>query len=126
MQPKMVTRKLLMKHGAKLCIDAGQAASRLCQAVFDGDIPTLRRLLKAQISVNSVDYDRQTAARIVAAEGNVAALKVLVEFGAGLACQHRWDSTVDHEAVEHEAKRVNSGQLLEYLESLREKQKQQY
>jgi hypothetical protein len=56
----------------------------------------------------------------------VAALKVLIEFGADLACQDRWGSTVDHEAVKHEAKRVNPGQLLEYLlESLREKQNQQ-
>jgi ankyrin repeat protein len=113
------TMELLLKHGAELCMDHGQAASRLCQAVFDGDIPMLRRLLKARISVNSSDYDKRTAAHIAIAEGNVAALKVLVEFGADLTLQDRWGNTVDHEA-----KRLNAGQLLEYLDLLREKQKQ--
>lgn len=108
--------EILIKHGAKLCMDSHKAASFLCEAVFKGDIPLLRRLLKARLPVNSGDYDKRTPAHIASAEGNVAAFKVLVEFGADLSLEDRWGNTVDHEA-----KRTNAGQLLEYLKALREK-----
>jgi CRP-like cAMP-binding protein len=108
------TMDVLLKYGAELCMGEGQAASRLCQAVFDGDILTLRRLLRAQIPVNARDYDKRTAAHIASAEGNVAALKVLVEFGADLTLPDRWGNV-----VEDEAKRVNASQLLNYLKILR-------
>jgi ankyrin repeat protein len=109
------TMDVLLKYGAELCMGEGQAASRLCQAVFDGDILTLRRLLRAQIPVNARDYDKRTAAHIASAEGNVAALKVLVEFGADLTLPDRWGNV-----VEDEAKRVNASQLLNYLKILRD------
>jgi len=104
------TMDLLMKHKATLCATESYAASTLCQAVFEGDVPFLRRLLIAGIQVDAADYDKRTAAHIAAAEGNVAALKVLVDFGADLTLEDRWKNTVDQEA-----KRSNSRQLLEYL-----------
>lgn len=103
----------LLKYDAKLCMDESQAASSLCQAVFNGDILTLRRLLQAQIQVNASDYDGRTAAHIAASEGNVAALRLMVEFGADLTLQDRWKHT-----VLDDAKRVNAGQLLEFLKTL--------
>jgi ankyrin repeat protein len=109
------TMDVLLKYGAELCMEEGRAASRLCQAVFDGDVLTLRRLLQAHIPVNARDYDKRTAAHIASAEGNVAALKVLVEFGADLTLPDRWGTTVDDEA-----ERGNAGQLLEYLNTLRD------
>ena len=106
------TMEELMKNGANLCIDEAKAASILCQTVSNGDILTLRRLLRAGIPVNAADYDLRTAAHIAAAEGHVAALKVLVEFGADLTLQDRWQNTVNTEA-----QKSNTAQVLEYLDS---------
>jgi ankyrin repeat protein len=88
------------------------AASILCQAVSDGDIPLLRRLLRARIQANASDYDNRTPAHIAAAEGNLAALKVLVEYGADLALQDRWKTS-----VVDEAKRVKAVQILDFIET---------
>jgi ankyrin repeat protein len=64
--------------------------------------------------VNASDYDKRSASHLAAAEGNVAAMKVLVEFGADLTLHDRWKNTIDDEA-----NRSKSGPLLAYLESLR-------
>ena len=74
------------------------AASVLCQAVFEGDVVLLKRLLQAGIQVNASDYDNRTAAHIAAAEGNAAALRVLSSHGADLSLQDRWKMTAAQEA----------------------------
>lgn len=104
------TMNLLFNHGAKLCMEESLAASVLCQAVFDGDILLLKRLLRAGIQVNAADYDKRTAAHVAAAEGNVAAIRVLAESGADLTLEDRWKNT-----VQQEAERSNARQLLEFL-----------
>jgi ankyrin repeat protein/CRP-like cAMP-binding protein len=104
----------LLEHHAELSMDDNLAASTLCQTVFDRDIATLRRLLRAGIQVNASDYDNRTGAHIAAAEGNLEAIKVLVEFGADLSLQDRWKNTVEDEAQRSQAK-----ELLEYLDSLK-------
>jgi len=104
------TMDLLSKYGAKLCMPESRAASVLCQAVFDGDILLLKRLLKAGIDINAADYDKRTAAHIAAAEGNVAAIKVLAEHGADLTLPDRWKNTVQDEAL-----RSNARQLIAFL-----------
>lgn len=106
------TMNLLMRYGANLCLDETMAASVMCQAVFDGDVLLLHRLLKAGIDVNAADYDKRTAAHIAAAEGNVAAIKVLAEHDANLSLQDRWGNT-----VRQEAQRNNARQLIDYLKS---------
>jgi ankyrin repeat protein len=107
------TMEELIKAGAKLCFDEGDAASTLCQTVFNGDLQLLQRLLKAKIPVDAGDYDRRRASMIAAAEGSLAALKLLVEYGADLSVKDRWGNTAIHEA-----KASKSAPLLEYLESL--------
>jgi ankyrin repeat protein len=63
------TMNLLKEEfGAELCMPEKLAASVLCQAVFDGDILLLKRLLKAGIDPNAADYDKRTAAHIAAGE----------------------------------------------------------
>lgn len=57
------TMVVLLKHGAKLCMEECLAASTLCQAVSDGDILRLKRLMRAGIDANAADYDKRTAAR---------------------------------------------------------------
>lgn len=104
----------LIRHGAKLSMDEGLAASTLCQAVYYGDIPLLKRLLHAQIQVDAADYDKRTASMIAAVEGNVAALKVLVEAGADLTLKDRWGNT-----IRSEAENAKSSQVLKYLDSLK-------
>lgn len=47
---------LLHKYGAELCMKEELAASVLCQAVFDGDILLIKRLLRAGIQVDAADY----------------------------------------------------------------------
>jgi hypothetical protein len=92
---------LLLKAGAKLCIQESQAASILCQAVFDGNIMLLKRLVKAGINVNAADYDKRTASHIAAAEGNTAAIRVLVEGGADLTIPDRWGNTARLRTPQH-------------------------
>ena len=104
---------LLLEYNAQLCLETHLAASILCQAVSDGDMLFLKRLLRARIPVNAADYDKRTAAHIAAAEGNLSAFKVLVEHGADLTLQDRWNNT-----VHHEAKRANAGNLLDFLKGL--------
>ncbi len=103
----------LLAKGAKLCMNDSLAASILDQAVFDGDILLLRRLLMAKIQVDASDYDKRRAVHIAAAEGNLSALKLLVEFGADLTVRDRWGNT-----VEDEAELAEAGKLLTYIRSL--------
>ncbi len=107
------TADLLCAHGAELCMADSLAASVLCQAVYDGDIIVLTRLLRANIQVNASDYDMRTAAHIAAAEGNLPALRVLVEHGADLARRDRWGSS-----VLDEARRVKAAHILDYIENV--------
>jgi len=104
---------VLLKHNASLCMGVSLAASTLCQTVFDGDVLQLRRLLRAGIQVNAGDYDKRTAAHIAASGGNVAALKVLVEFGADLLAKDRWNTSAIDDAKKHDG-----SNLTEYLRTL--------
>ena len=54
------TIQLLVKNGAKVSMKENVAASILCQAVYDGDITLLRRLVEAGVAVNASDYDKRT------------------------------------------------------------------
>jgi hypothetical protein len=67
-------------------------ASQLCTAVYDGDMPLLRRLLRAGANPDAGDYDKRTPLHIAAAEGNlpaVSAARVVCDVGRcgqGLLC----------------------------------------
>ena len=104
---------VLIEYGGHLSMSESQAASTLCQAVYEGDILLLKRLISAQIQVNASDYDKRTAAHIAASESNCLALKVLVGAGADLNMRDRWGNS-----VKDEAKRAKAGAILEFLDTL--------
>lgn len=111
------TMDVLIRNNASLCMSENLAASTLCQLVFDGDATTLRRLLRANINVNAAGYDRRTAAHIAAAEGNLVAFKILVEFGCDIYAKDRWNNMIEDEAK----KALNGSKLMEYLKEVQSK-----
>jgi glutaminase len=106
--------RILQQFGGDLCLSEDAAATKLCQCVFDGDIVMLSRLCQAGIDVNAGDYDRRRAVHIAASEGNLAAIKVLVKYGADLNVRDRWNQT-----IEDEAKNSKAAMILDYLDTLK-------
>lgn len=72
----LLLSRLLMRHNGRLMMTPVMTASALCTAVFDGDMPLLRRLLHAGANPNAGDYDKRTALHIAAADGNLPAVRV--------------------------------------------------
>jgi ankyrin repeat protein len=105
--------EIVLKHGGELALSRSLSASALCNAVYEGDIKCLERLLKANVEINATDYDKRTATHIAASEGNLAALKLLVNAGADLSLKDRWGNT-----ARCEAERVQNGSVLVFLDTL--------
>ena len=61
-------------------------AAQLCTCVFEGNLPLLRRLIRAGAAADAGDYDKRTALHIAAAEGNTAAVRA--HLVACLCCTH--------------------------------------
>jgi len=91
-------------------LNDARASGLFNQAVFDGDIQKLQRLIKANVNVDAGDYDMRRAVHIAASEGNMSAFRVLVEAGADLSVRDRWGNSV----VE-DANRARNGKLLDYV-----------
>ena len=91
-------------------LDDSRASGLLNQAVYDCDIPKLRRLIKVDVDVDAGDYDMRRPVHIAASEGNMAAFRVLVEAGADLRVKDRWGNSI----VE-DAKRAGNAKLLDYV-----------
>ncbi len=51
-----------------------ECAAHLCTAVFEGDVPLLRRLLSAGVSPDAGDYDGRRPIHIAAAESSLPAV----------------------------------------------------
>ena len=95
-------------------MDGLSVAGTMCTAVFEGDLVKLQRLLKAGAPPDACDYDKRCALHIAGAEGNLAAVKLLVEEGgADPGFQDRWGNT----ALD-EARRVGAAPVVAYLERL--------
>lgn len=72
---RSLLHRLLMRHHARLMMPPVMTAAHLCTAVFDGDMPLLRRLLHAGANANAGDYDKRVALHIAAADGNLPAVR---------------------------------------------------
>ncbi|KAI8469642.1 MAG: hypothetical protein J3K34DRAFT_276757 [Monoraphidium minutum] len=104
----------LLAAGARMYMNQVACAAHLCTAVFEGDVPLLRRLARAGMDPDAGDYDGRRAAHIAASETALAALKVLAEeVGADLSVTDRWGATpLD------EARRGGAGAAAAYLERM--------
>ncbi len=51
-------------------------ASQLCTAVFEGDLPLLRRLLRAGAPPDKSNYNKCTVLNVAAAEGNLPTVRI--------------------------------------------------
>lgn len=71
----LVLSRLLLRHNGRLMLTPVLTASALCTAVHEGDMPLLRRLLRAGADPNAGDYDKRTALHIAAADGNLPAVR---------------------------------------------------
>ncbi|KAG2447079.1 hypothetical protein HYH02_007829 [Chlamydomonas schloesseri] len=105
---------LLLAFDAELGAEGLAVASELCTAVYRKDLVKLKRLLRAGAPPDSCDYDRRSALHIAGAEGNLAAVKIMIEDGgADPGFQDRWGNT----ALD-EARRVGAAPVVAYLEGL--------
>lgn len=105
---------LLRKNGAEFNMGRMDAASLLCKLVFDSNVPLLRRMIQAGIATDFSDYDGRTALHVAASEGNLTAVKLLVEEGhADIMLKDRWG----HTALD-DAGRLGPSLVTEYLQGV--------
>ncbi|KAF5828007.1 hypothetical protein DUNSADRAFT_18367 [Dunaliella salina] len=72
---------VLREYDAKLGMDEGKTVGIITEAVIAGDLPELRSLLSIGVEATWGDHDGRTPLHFAAAEGNIAAVEVLVEEG---------------------------------------------
>lgn len=59
------------------------------------DVSAVRKLLEEDRSlVNALDYDRRTPLHVAALQGGIDVAKCLLEYGADVNAQDRWNNTV--------------------------------
>eukprot|EP00850_Spirogloea_muscicola_P016184 SM000129S26171 [mRNA] locus=s129:404788:409939:- [translate_table: standard] len=90
------TARLLVEKGATVSLT--EAGSDLCNAVINGNIGYLQRLLDNGVDPNSADYDMRTPLHIAAAEGFFLVVRLLVNSGADVTSRDRWGHTPLDEA----------------------------
>ncbi|KAG2493569.1 hypothetical protein HYH03_008088 [Edaphochlamys debaryana] len=107
---------VMLAYGATLGSGGLTVAAEMCQAVYNGELVKLRRMLRAGAPPDACDYDRRSALHIAGAEGNLEAVKLLIEQGgADPEFQDRWGNT----ALD-EARRVGAAPVVAYLERQQE------
>ncbi|KAJ7551923.1 hypothetical protein O6H91_06G034800 [Diphasiastrum complanatum] len=85
------TISILVEKGASLQLK--DSAMALCNAVINGDIELLRRLLRLGVNPNSTDHNLRTPLHIAAADGSFIIVKLLLDAGANIFAKDRWGHT---------------------------------
>lgn len=80
---------VMVNAGAKLLMDDEESSSLLCDFASRGQLDNLSILLDNEISPNLGDYDKRTALHLAAAEGQEAAVEMLLRHSAR-ASEDRW------------------------------------
>jgi len=86
---------LLVENGAILNLD--DAGSYLCKVAADSKIDMLQRLLKNGVDPNSKNYDQRTPLHIAAAEGLHLVASILIQYGADVLSEDRYNTWSLHE-----------------------------
>ncbi len=71
----------------------------LITAAVNGDLPSLQRLEARGVDLNAGDYDRRTALHLAASEGQLNAVRYLLERGVAPAPVDRWGGTPLDDAI---------------------------
>eukprot|EP00741_Cyanophora_paradoxa_P005286 tig00000870_g5125.t1 len=99
-------------HVAGLLADAGarmllpNEAGIMCNGALDGDVESLRLLIRYSVPVNSADYDGRTALHLAAAEGQLQAVELLLHSGADANAEDERGFRPLDEAARHGQKLV--------------------
>ena len=71
-----------------------------CRCAAEGILDTMKTLLAAKVSVNSVDYDRRSALHLAASHGQIQAVEFLLANGVDISYQDRWSRNALDYAVQ--------------------------
>eukprot|EP00854_Cymbomonas_tetramitiformis_P010959 gene10959-12959_t len=86
------------------------ALTAMTYAASEGDVDTVRVLLKRGLPVNTGDYDARTTLHLASAEGNLKVVELLIEEGADVNVMDRWGNTPLYDAIQNK-----HGQIIDYL-----------
>ena len=86
------------------CLSIGDGSrlspvSPLHEAVRDGDLPQVKKLLDQKANVNATDAARRTPLHYAAANGEVSIARLLISYGADVDSQDRQGNTPLHYAA---------------------------
>jgi len=107
--------KYLTEKGASVgkCFVVADDSGALCDAASRGDTKILRMLSKRGVAMDNGDYDRRTAIHLASAEGQLGAVKCLVDFcAADVNVLDRWSGTPLDDAL-----RAGHDSVFEFLKS---------
>jgi len=105
----------LTEKGASVgkCFVVADDSGALCDAASRGDTKILRMLSKRGVSMDNGDYDRRTGIHLASAEGQLGAVKCLVDFcGADVNVLDRWSGTPLDDAL-----KAGHDSVFEFLKS---------
>ena len=94
-------QELLRGAGAATDLDESDHAQggRLCKCAAKGDLPSIKKLVSANASVDACDYDRRSALHLAAAEGHVDVVAYLIEQKANVMAKDRFGADALRDAI---------------------------
>jgi len=107
--------KFLTEKNASVgkCFFVADDSGALCDAASKGDTKILRMMSRRGVAMDNGDYDKRTALHLAAAEGQLGAVKCLVEFcNADVNVHDRWSGTPLDDAL-----RAGHNSVYDFLKS---------